>query len=55
MIKVDLLQNGNVIQTHDVLAVMGWKYIFADLEAYDAEGKAYEYEVKEQPVPGYES
>ncbi|PEW00371.1 hypothetical protein CN941_26310, partial [Bacillus cereus] len=31
------------------------KYIFADLEAYDAEGKAYEYTVKEQPVPGYES
>ncbi|WJE70797.1 Cna B-type domain-containing protein [Bacillus albus] len=55
MIKVDLLQNGNVIQTHDVLAVMGWKYIFADLEAYDAEGKAYEYTVKEQAVPGYES
>ncbi|BCD32366.1 hypothetical protein BC30102_5402 [Bacillus cereus] len=55
MIKVDLLQNGNVIQTHDVLAVMGWKYIFADLEAYDAEGKAYEYTVKEQPVAGYES
>ncbi|MDF9665407.1 Cna B-type domain-containing protein [Bacillus wiedmannii] len=55
MIKVDLLQNGNVIQTHDVLAVMGWKYIFADLAAYDAEGKAYEYTVKEQPVPGYES
>ncbi|MED0972321.1 Cna B-type domain-containing protein, partial [Bacillus paramycoides] len=55
MIKVDLLQNGNVIKTQDVLAVMGWKYIFADLEAYDAEGKAYEYEVKEQAVPGYES
>ncbi|WP_176225733.1 Cna B-type domain-containing protein, partial [Bacillus thuringiensis] len=55
MIKVDLLQNGNVIQTHDVLAVMGWKYIFADLAAYDAEGKPYEYEVKEQAVPGYES
>ncbi|MBG0967461.1 Cna B-type domain-containing protein, partial [Bacillus sp. SRB1LM] len=55
MIKVDLLQNGNVIQTHDVFAVMGWKYIFSDLEAYDAEGKAYEYTVKEQPVPGYES
>ncbi|HDR7801045.1 TPA: Cna B-type domain-containing protein, partial [Bacillus tropicus] len=54
-IKVDLLQNGNVIQTQDVLAVMGWKYIFADLEAYDVEGKAYEYTVKEQPVAGYES
>ncbi|MGE7868772.1 Cna B-type domain-containing protein, partial [Bacillus paramycoides] len=55
MIKVDLLQNGNVIKTQDVLAVMGWKYIFADLEAYDVEGKAYEYTVKEQLVVGYES
>ncbi|MBE7124132.1 Cna B-type domain-containing protein, partial [Bacillus cereus] len=50
MIKVNLLQNGNVIKTQDVLAVMGWKYIFADLEAYDANGVAYEYTVKEQPV-----
>ncbi|NWK72672.1 Cna B-type domain-containing protein, partial [Bacillus paramycoides] len=55
MIKVDLLQNGNVIKTQDVLAVMGWKYIFADLEAYDANGVAYQYEVKEQPVVGYQS
>ncbi|MED3189873.1 Cna B-type domain-containing protein, partial [Bacillus toyonensis] len=55
MIKVDLLQNGNVIQTHDVLAVIGWKYIFADLEAYDANGIAYQYEVKEHLVAGYKS
>ncbi|WP_150985277.1 Cna B-type domain-containing protein, partial [Bacillus mycoides] len=55
MIKVDLLQNGNVIKTQDVLAVMGWKYIFADLEAYDANGIAYQYEVKEQLVVGYQS
>ncbi|QWG87017.1 Cna B-type domain-containing protein [Bacillus mycoides] len=55
MIKVDLLQNGNVIKTQDVLAVMGWKYIFADLEAYDANGVAYQYEVKEQPIAGYKS
>ncbi|MEH7459648.1 Cna B-type domain-containing protein, partial [Bacillus sp. JJ1127] len=55
MIKVDLLQNGNVIQTQDVLAVMGWKYIFADLETYDANGVAYQYEVKERPVAGYQS
>ncbi|WP_460223727.1 Cna B-type domain-containing protein, partial [Bacillus cereus] len=32
-----------------------WKYAFTDLVAYDAEGKAYKYEVKEQPVAGYES
>ncbi|PEC18857.1 Cna B-type domain-containing protein, partial [Bacillus cereus] len=55
MIKVDLLQNGNVIKTQDVLAVLGWKYIFADLEAYDANGIAYQYEVKEQLVVGYQS
>ncbi|MGE7851247.1 Cna B-type domain-containing protein, partial [Bacillus paramycoides] len=55
MIKVDLLQNGNVIKTQDVLAMMGWKYIFADLAAYDANGVAYQYEVKEQPVVGYQS
>ncbi|MGH1329159.1 Cna B-type domain-containing protein, partial [Bacillus pretiosus] len=55
MIKVDLLQNGNVIKTQDVLAVMGWKYIFADLQAYDANGVAYQYEVKEHPVAGYQS
>ncbi|NWK69001.1 Cna B-type domain-containing protein [Bacillus paramycoides] len=55
MIKVNLLQNGNVFKTQDVLAVMGWKYIFADLEAYDANGVAYQYEVKEQPIAGYKS
>ncbi|WP_180229800.1 Cna B-type domain-containing protein [Bacillus toyonensis] len=55
MIKVDLLQNGNVIKTQDVLAAIGWKYIFADLEAYDANGVAYQYEVKEHLVAGYKS
>ncbi|MGE7900602.1 Cna B-type domain-containing protein, partial [Bacillus paramycoides] len=28
---------------------------FTDLAAYDAEGNAYKYEVKEQPVDGYKS
>ncbi|PFN65862.1 hypothetical protein COJ62_25820 [Bacillus cereus] len=55
MIKVELLQNGNLIKTQDVLAIMGWKYIFADLAAYDANGVAYQYEVEEQPVAGYQS
>ncbi|WP_460230111.1 Cna B-type domain-containing protein, partial [Bacillus cereus] len=32
-----------------------WKYAFTDLVAYDAEGKAYKYEVKEQPVAGYQT
>ncbi|PEF61874.1 cell wall anchor protein, partial [Bacillus anthracis] len=55
MIKVDLLQNGTVIATQEVSEATGWKYEFKDLAAYDAEGKAYKYEVKEQTVPGYES
>ncbi|PEB80000.1 hypothetical protein COM95_19090 [Bacillus cereus] len=54
-IKVDLLQNDNVIQTQDVTALNGWKFTFADLEAYDANGVAYKYEVKEQPIAGYKS
>ncbi|WP_429714607.1 Cna B-type domain-containing protein [Bacillus mycoides] len=55
MIKVDLLQNGKVIATQEVSAASEWKYAFTDLAAYDAEGKAYKYEVKEQPVDGYQS
>ncbi|PHC12070.1 hypothetical protein COF03_27400 [Bacillus toyonensis] len=55
MIKVDLLQNGKVITTKEVSAADEWKYAFTDLAAYDAEGNAYKYEVKEQPVNGYKS
>ncbi|PFR33062.1 cell wall anchor protein, partial [Bacillus cereus] len=55
MIKVDLLQNGQVIDTKEVSAASEWKYAFTDLAAYDAEGKAYKYEVKEQPVDGYQT
>ncbi|WP_080478559.1 Cna B-type domain-containing protein, partial [Bacillus cereus] len=54
-IKVDLLQNGKVIDTKEVSAAGEWKYAFTDLAAYDAEGNAYKYEVKEQPVDGYKS
>ncbi|MGE7873755.1 Cna B-type domain-containing protein, partial [Bacillus paramycoides] len=55
MIKVDLLQNGKVIATQEVSKASEWKYAFTDLAAYDAEGNAYKYEVKEQPVDGYKS
>ncbi|MED0968283.1 Cna B-type domain-containing protein, partial [Bacillus paramycoides] len=54
-IKVDLLQNGTVIATQEVSKETGWKYEFKDLVAFDENGKAYKYEVKEQPVDGYES
>ncbi|MEM5622298.1 Cna B-type domain-containing protein, partial [Bacillus thuringiensis] len=55
IIKVDLLQSGKVIDTKEVSAAGEWKYAFTDLAAYDAEGNAYKYEVKEQPVDGYKS
>ncbi|PFR17049.1 hypothetical protein COK19_24945, partial [Bacillus cereus] len=55
MIKVDLLQNGQVIDTKEVTAETKWKYAFENLAVYNAEGKAYKYEVKEQEVAGYES
>ncbi|NRR19222.1 Cna B-type domain-containing protein, partial [Bacillus pacificus] len=54
-IKVDLLQNGKVVDTKEVTVETNWKYTFEKLQAYDANGVAYKYEVKEQPVPGYES
>ncbi|MBJ8194260.1 Cna B-type domain-containing protein, partial [Bacillus cereus] len=53
--KVDLLQNSQVVATQEVSEATGWKYTFKDLAAYDAEGNAYKYEVKEQPVDGYKS
>ncbi|EOP18777.1 hypothetical protein IIS_04777, partial [Bacillus cereus VD131] len=54
-IKVDLLQNGQVVAMQEVSEATGWKYEFKDLAAYDAEGNAYKYEVKEQPVDGYKT
>ncbi|GAB6474333.1 Cna B-type domain-containing protein [Bacillus mobilis] len=54
-IKVDLLQNGKVIATKEVTSANGWKYEFEKLPAVDNEGKAYTYEIKEQPVSGYQS
>ena len=54
-IKVDLLQNGKVIDTKEVSVATNWKYTFEKLRVYDANGVAYKYEVKEQPVAGYKS
>ncbi|MEH6891506.1 Cna B-type domain-containing protein, partial [Bacillus sp. JJ864] len=55
LIQVELFRNGEKIDTKEVTATNNWKYTFADLEAYDANGVAYKYELKEQPVTGYES
>ena len=54
-IKVDLLQNGKVIDTKEVSVATDWKYRLKNLQVYDANGVAYKYEVKEQPVAGYKS
>ncbi|WP_236737780.1 Cna B-type domain-containing protein, partial [Bacillus mycoides] len=54
-IQVDLLKNGDVIQTQDVTAANNWNYTFADLAQYDANGVPYTYTVKEHPVTGYKS
>ncbi len=54
-IKVDLLQNGEVIDTKEVTVETNWKYLFTDLQKYDDEGIAYKYEVKERAVDGYAS
>ncbi|PGP30016.1 cell wall anchor protein, partial [Bacillus cereus] len=48
-------QNGKVVDTKEATAATNWKYTFEKLQAYDANGAAYKYEVKEQAVPGYES
>ncbi|PFF04744.1 hypothetical protein CN315_25335, partial [Bacillus cereus] len=46
---------GKVVDTKEVTAETNWKYTFEKLQAYDANGVAYKYEVKEQPVAGYKS
>ncbi|PXW83625.1 LPXTG-motif cell wall-anchored protein, partial [Pseudogracilibacillus auburnensis] len=54
-IKVNLLQNGVVIDTQEVTADSDWIYRFTDLDKYDENGVMYEYTIKEQYVPGYKS
>ncbi|WP_283747610.1 Cna B-type domain-containing protein, partial [Bacillus cereus] len=51
----DIVTTGVVVATQEASEATGWKYGFKDLAAYDAEGNAYKYEVKEQPVDGYKS
>ncbi|HEY4599754.1 MAG TPA: Cna B-type domain-containing protein [Cerasibacillus sp.] len=54
-IKINLLQNGVVVDTQVVTAEDDWTYSFTDLDKYDEEGVVYEYTVKEHDVPGYKS
>ncbi|GAA0462923.1 Cna B-type domain-containing protein [Alkalibacillus silvisoli] len=54
-IKVNLSQNGTVVDTAKVTAEENWEYSFTNVDKYNEEGVLYEYTVSEQDVPGYES
>src|SRR5699024_10558063 len=54
-IEVDLLQNGDVINTVKLDEENKWKHTFEGLDEYDAEGKLYVYEVEEvDEIEGFE-
>ena len=55
-ITVDLLRNGEKIDSKEVTADDNWSYSWADLPKYDDEGmNEYIYTVEEEPVKGYAS
>ena len=54
-IVVKLLQNGEAIDSQEVTAANDWQYQFTELAKYDEQGKAYQYEVAEVPVEGYQT
>ncbi|MFC4386692.1 Cna B-type domain-containing protein [Gracilibacillus marinus] len=54
-ITVNLLQNGEIIDTKEVTAETDWNYSFDELPKYDEEGVAYAYTVSEEAVEGYET
>lgn len=54
-ITINLLQNGEVIDSVSVTADTGWVYSFEELDQYDTQGIVYTYTIEEQPVEGYET
>ena len=54
-ITVNLLQNGEVIDSQVVTSETEWSYAFSELPEFDDVGKAYEYTVTEEAVEGYET
>ena len=55
-ITVDLLRNGEKINSKEVTAADEWKYSFDNLPKYSEDGKtAYTYTIEEEPVKGYNS
>ena len=53
MIQIDLLRNGEVIDTVTVSAAGGWSYDFTDLPQDDGYGNKYTYTMQEHAVDGY--
>ncbi|MYL58506.1 Cna B-type domain-containing protein, partial [Virgibacillus halodenitrificans] len=54
-VTINLLANGEVIDTQIVTADTDWMYTFSDLEKYDEQGKEITYTVEENDVPaGYD-
>ena len=51
-IKINLLANGEVVETKEVTAKDNWTWKFTGLAKY-ADGKAIEYTITEEPVEGY--
>ncbi len=52
-ITVNLLRNGEVIQSKVVTAEDGWAYAFANLPTSDGRSTVYAYAINEKAVPGY--
>ena len=52
-INVNLLANGNKIDTQKVDSSNGWKYEFTNLPKYDLTGEEIVYTITEDEVKGY--
>ena len=54
-VTINILADGEVVNTIELNAENEWKYTFADLSKYDStDGHEIVYDVQEIPVPGYE-
>ncbi len=54
-VKVNLLANGEVIETKEITSADNWKYTFEKKDKYDKDSKEIVYTVTEEAVSGYET
>lgn len=52
-ITINLLQNSDFYEEHEITAENGWELTITDLPQYDDKGKVYEYTVTEHDIAGY--